>query len=72
MHTKLIPLTQWPEHHIYPNIAGLRYLVFNADKNGFASCIKRIGKRILIDEIAYFEWVESQQGNTTAYNRQEI
>lgn len=58
--TKLIPLTQWPEHHLYPNIAGLRYLVFNADKNGFASCIKRIGKRVLIDEAAFFAWVETQ------------
>jgi len=61
MTTKLIPLTQWPAHHSYPNIAGLRYLVFNAEKNGFASCIKRIGKRILIDEAAYFAWVDSQQ-----------
>ena len=61
MTTKLIPLTQWPEHHTYPNIAGLRYLVFNANSNGFASCIKRIGKRILIDEAAYFAWVDSQQ-----------
>ncbi len=60
MTAKLIPLTQWPEHHLYPNIAGLRYLVFNADKNGFATCVKRIGKRILIDELAYFTWVETQ------------
>lgn len=58
--TKLIPLTQWPEHHSYPTIAGLRYLVFNADSNGFANVIKRIGKRVLIDEVAYFAWVDAQ------------
>ena len=60
MTAKLIPLTEWPEHHRYPTVAGLRYLVFNAEKNGFASCIKRIGKRVLIDEAAYFAWVDAQ------------
>jgi hypothetical protein len=60
MTKNLIPLTKWPEHHAYPNIAGLRYLVFNARANGFDSCIKRIGKRILIDEAAYFAWVDAQ------------
>ena len=58
--TRLLPLTKWNDFHIYPNQAGLRYLVFNADKNGFASCIKRIGKRVLIDEAAFFAWVETQ------------
>jgi hypothetical protein len=60
---KFIPLTHWPQYHPYPNISGLRYLVFNAEKNGFASCIKRIGKRILIDEDAFFAWVDNQQYN---------
>jgi hypothetical protein len=60
MTTKLIPLTKWEERHEYPNIAGLRYLVFNAEKNGFASCIKRIGRRILIDEAQFFAWVDAQ------------
>ena len=60
MTTRLIPLTQWPQHHAYPNISGLRYLVFNASKNGFNSCIKRVGRRILIDEAAYFAWVDAQ------------
>ncbi len=60
MTKRLLPLTEWPKHHAYPNLSGLRYLVFHAEKNGFKSCIKRIGKRILIDEEAFFAWVDSQ------------
>ena len=56
----LIPLTKWPEHHSYPPLGQLRALVFNAHKNGFDHCVRRIGKRVLIDEAAYFAWVEAQ------------
>jgi len=57
---RLIPLTQWADHHSYPPLGQLRAMVFNADKNGFDHCIRRIGRRVLIDEVAYFEWVEAQ------------
>lgn len=59
--TRLIPLTQWPEYHPHPPIGGLRHLVFFASENGFDRVIKRVGRRVLIDEKAYFEWVEQQQ-----------
>lgn len=58
---KLIPLTKWHELHSYPPIGGLRHLVFNAHKNGFNAVIKRVGKRVLIDEAAFFKWVENGQ-----------
>ena len=64
----LIPLTRWGEKHQHPPIGGLRYLVFNAHQNGFDSCIVRIGKRVLIDEEKYFEWVDNQ--NSTSLNPQ--
>ena len=57
---RLIPLTQWPATHNYPPLGQLRALVFNAHKNGFDHCIRRIGRRVLIDETSYFEWVEAQ------------
>ncbi len=57
---KLIPVTKWHEHHQYPPIGGLRHLIFHADTNGFKSCIKRIGRRVLIDEVAFFAWIELQ------------
>lgn len=57
---RLIPITKWNEYHPHPPIGGLRSLVFNAATNGFDHCIRRIGRRVLIDEDAFFEWVESQ------------
>lgn len=39
---------------------GLRYLIFHADKNGFDRCIRRIGRKVLIDEIEFFRWVDKQ------------
>ena len=57
---RLIPVPQWNEFHSYPPVGGLRHLIFHAQKNGFDSCIRRIGRRVLIDEAAFFAWVEKQ------------
>ncbi len=58
---RLIPLVDWPDHHPWPTVAGLRHLVFNAHRNGFAAVIRRVGRRVLLDEAAFFRWVEAQQ-----------
>lgn len=65
---KLIPLTKWGEQHQWPPLGGLRSLVFHAASNGFDSCIVRAGKRVLIDEAKFFEWVDKQNshGNQSA------
>lgn len=57
---KLIPLTQWNEYHPWPSQSGLRYLVFNASTNNFDSVIRRSGRRILLDEQAFFSWMDEQ------------
>ena len=59
--SRLIPLTKWPEHYQWPTVGGLRHLVFWENKNGFKKVIRRVGKRILIDEKAFFEWVDEIQ-----------
>ena len=59
-HPRYIPVPQWDKNHDWPTIAGLRNLIFNKDKNGFDKVIKKIGKRVLIDESAFFEWVANQ------------
>lgn len=58
--TNLIPITQWGCHHSWPPQGGLRHLVFNAEKNGFYKVIRRVGRRVLIDEQAFFLWVDEQ------------
>lgn len=57
-----IPVPNWNNHYEWPPIGGLRSLIFNKDKNGFYKVVKKVGKRVLIDEAAFFEWVENQGG----------
>lgn len=57
---KLIPVKDWESYYGYPSQSGLRYLIFNADNNGFHSVIRRIGRRVLISVPDFIEWVEKQ------------
>jgi len=58
--TRLIPVTKWNEYHQWPPIGGLRHLIFFAEENGFEKVIRRCGRRVLIDEAAFFQWMEEQ------------
>jgi hypothetical protein len=58
--SRLIPVTAWNDHHAWPPLGGLRHLIFNAHRNGFGAAIRRVGRRVLIDERAFFQWVEQQ------------
>ena len=57
---RYIPVTQWAKDHEWPPIGGLRHLIFNASKNGFDKVIRRVGRRVLIDEQAFYIWVDRQ------------
>lgn len=57
---RFIPVTQWPEHHPWPPVGGLRHLIFYANENGFSKVVKKCGRRVLIDEQEFFRWVEEQ------------
>ncbi len=58
--SRLIPLTEWNQYHPWPPLGGLRHLVFNAEYNGFDRVVRRVGRRVLIDEAAFFKWVDAQ------------
>ena len=60
--TRIIPVPDWNKHHDWPPVGGLRHLIFNAKDNGFDSVIRRVGRRVLLDETAFFEWVKNQAG----------
>ncbi len=62
--TKYIPVPEWNNHHSWPSIGGLRHLIFYAKTNGFHECIRRVGRRVLIDEAAFFVWVDRQKSNS--------
>ena len=56
--TRLIPVPEWPNHHAWPSAGGLRHLIFNSQENGFEMVVRRLGRRVLIDEAAFFVWAE--------------
>ena len=57
---RLIPVSKWNLHHNWPPEGGLRHLIFYSSENGFDRVLRRIGRRVLIDEAAFFEWVDAQ------------
>jgi len=50
------------ENPAFP-IGGLRWQIFNEDKNGLraSGAIMRVGRKVLINVDLYFDWIESQQ-----------
>ena len=59
---RLLPVQAWNEYHAWPPVGGLRHLIFFSETNGFDKVIRRVGRRVLIDESAFFSWVNSQGG----------
>jgi len=64
--TRLIPVNRWCDYHPWPPIGGLRYLISRAVQNGFETVIRRCGRRVLIDEAAFFDWVAKRGGGRGA------
>jgi hypothetical protein len=44
--------------------SSLRAFIFNADKNGLTKhkAIIRVGRKVLVDDLKFQEWIESQNG----------
>jgi len=57
---QLFTINQFVERHQFASNGGLRHLIFHASTNGFNRVIKRIGRRVLIDENQFFAWVEEK------------
>jgi hypothetical protein len=65
INTRLIPLSKWNDHHDYPTVSALRHLVFFEEQNNFSKVLRRLGKRIYIDEKSFFEWVDAQNSSNS-------
>lgn len=63
--TRYIPVPKWNNYHPWPPPGGLRHLIFYARKNGFDACIVRVGRRLLINENAFFDWINKQKEKTS-------
>jgi len=53
---RLIPLAKWSDCHSWPSVAGLRAYVAAAERIGGDAWIRRVGRRLLIDELAFLAW----------------
>lgn len=63
--TRFIPVSDWEKHHVWPSTSSMRHLVYDRTTNGFDEhgVVKRVGRRVLIDEAAFQRWVNAQPGN---------
>lgn len=59
----LIPVPRWNEHHTWPPPGGLGHLIFYAATNGFKRAFVRVGRRVLVDEAAFFDCVAEMNGH---------
>ena len=56
----LLTVRQFSQKHPAFPEGGLRYNIFHAKQNGFSQCIRRIGRKVLLDEADVFRWVDDQ------------
>lgn len=55
-----LTVNQFCEKHPAFKVGGLRFQIFNEDKNGLkkSGAIIRNGRKVLINEFKYFAWLE--------------
>ena len=51
------------DRHPFVTEGGVRFQIFNRQTNGLekSGALVRLGRKILIDENKYFDWIDSQQ-----------
>ena len=59
---RLIPVPKFNNYHPDPTPGALRWMIF-MNKNNLNRCVVRRGKRVLIDEIEYFKWLDENNRN---------
>ena len=59
----LMPIAEFCKKHSWPSQSSLRWMIFNAKKNGFDRVIRRCGKRILICEEEFYKWIDNLPEN---------
>lgn len=56
---RLIPVPRFNEFHPDPSPKAIRWMI-HKNKNDFNRCVVRRGRRVLIDEVEYFRWLDDQ------------
>lgn len=62
IHKRLSTVRNLP--HKYPDAnfteSAIRWLIFNSAENGFDRCIRRAGRKVLIDLDAFEDWLDNK------------
>jgi len=47
----------------YPSFSesSLRYMIYNAKQNGFSICIRKLGKKLVINLREFEKWIDSHK-----------
>ncbi len=59
----LLSVSQFCSKHDWATPGGIRHLLFNRETNGFKKCVVRLGRKILLDEGAVFEWLRERSAH---------
>ncbi|MFZ2171050.1 MAG: hypothetical protein WAW61_15605 [Methylococcaceae bacterium] len=70
----LSTVKQFPQKNPAFTEGGLRSLIFNEQSNGLAEsgAIIRIGRKILIDEVKFFAWIEGNNKPSPPHRTRDI
>ncbi|MBK9586519.1 MAG: hypothetical protein KA176_01270 [Alphaproteobacteria bacterium] len=60
--TDYLTVKQVAQKHPAFSEASIRFHIFHEKTNGLARAIRRVGRKILINEAQFLEWIESQGG----------
>ncbi|MFA6497884.1 MAG: hypothetical protein WC256_10280 [Desulfurivibrionaceae bacterium] len=56
---KFLGVKSFSEKHPEFSQASLRWLIFHRESNGFAPVFRKVGKKVLIDETAFFSQIDN-------------
>ena len=57
---RLATIAQIPNH--YPlSQSAIRWLISNGEQNGFNKCVRRLGRKILIDLNDFEDWIDGNK-----------
>lgn len=58
--SNFLTVKQLAEKHPAFSESSLRYHIFNEKMNGLDKCLRRIGRKVLIEENSFLGWVDAQ------------
>lgn len=61
--SRFLTVKQIPTHYPAFTESSIRWLIFNEIENGFSRCVRRIGRKVLIDIGEFEAWITEQRGD---------